>query len=147
MLIDRLTEINSEKNGSANNNKKHVLLILDDCVTDTRFHGSKTLKILVSRGRHFHLSLIVLSQFILSLPPIVRSNADFICCSQMNRMSLDLLCDEYQTATMTRPEFIKMYANACTKYGFLVINNSCVEHNTDPNETYGVLRTPVEMIR
>ena len=38
-LIDKMTEINSAK---SDEQAKHILIIMDDCCSDTNFHQSKT---------------------------------------------------------------------------------------------------------
>ena len=40
-LIDKMTEINANK---PTKERKHILLILDDCVSDTNFHQTSTFK-------------------------------------------------------------------------------------------------------
>jgi hypothetical protein len=142
-LIDKMTTENTGKKG---NNLTNVLLILDDCVGSLNFHQSPTLKRLFARGRHIGVAIIVASQHITAVPPLIRSNSDIVLCGQLNRASLQLLADEYMVSTIDRDEFNKMYANATTNYGFLVIRNQSVENSSDFNLTYGVVRTPPELI-
>lgn len=138
-LMDKLSKINGNVKQE---DAKHVLLILDDCCSDTNFRQSPSFKILCTRGRHFKLSLIITSQYLRQLAPVSRSNADWILVSQMNSQSNKILADEFLHGTLTKKEFISMYYKATSNYGFLVINNNCAKKNDDVNEIYGIVRTP-----
>jgi hypothetical protein len=142
-LIETMTEENTGKTGDKLSN---VLVILDDCIADLNMHSSKTLKILFARGRHAGIGIVITTQYINAVSPLIRTNSDYILCGQMNRASLQLLCDEYMTATMERNEFIKMYATATSNYGFLLVKNQSVEDNADHNQTYGIIKCPLELV-
>ena len=60
-LIDKMTEVNANKPPKE---RKHILLILDDCVSDHNFHQSPTIKKLFLRGRHINISLLITTQYI-----------------------------------------------------------------------------------
>jgi ABC-type dipeptide/oligopeptide/nickel transport system ATPase component len=59
-LIKKMTLINS---GKKKEDRKNILLILDDCMSDTNFHQSPALKKLYTRGRHINIGLIVTCQY------------------------------------------------------------------------------------
>jgi len=140
-LIDKMTQISiKEKN-------KNVLLILDDCGSDTNFNTSNTFKKLFTRGRHIFVSIIITCQYIYQLPRITRSNLDFILCGQMNKMGSEILADEFLYGSIDKKEFLKMYHNASADYGFLLINCNSVKHSDDLNLMYGILRCPKEHIK
>ena len=143
-LIQKMTKLNTGKYGAA---LTTVLLVLDDCVADARLHQSPTIKRLFARGRHIGIGVIVTTQYLFSVPPIIRGNSDFILCGQMNRQSLGLLCDEYQSGNIDRAEFTKMYNNSTKNYGFLLINNNCVSDCDDLNQIYGIVRCPAQLVR
>ena len=44
-----------ENDGKRDKDASHILLILDDCCSDTNFHQSKTLKQLFTKGRHYKI--------------------------------------------------------------------------------------------
>ena len=137
-LIDSMTKINSNKNPME---KKSVLLILDDCMSDIDFNQSMALKKIYTRGRHFHLSVISTCQYLNTLPKICRSNCDTLIAGQMNLCSIEMLASEY-CCNLEKKEFISLY-NRCTKdFNFLVINNNSVKENDDLNSIYGQIKTP-----
>ena len=137
-LIDSLTKINANK---STKERKHVLLILDDCMSDIDFNQSTAIKRIYVRGRHFNLSIITTCQYMNSLPKICRSNCDIMITGQMNLCSIHMMADEY-CSNLEKKEFISLY-NRCTKdYNFLVINNNSVKENDNLNSIYGQIKTP-----
>ena len=143
-LINKMTSANNGKTKDVEGFKK-VLLILDDLVADTNFHSSSTLKKLYARGRHVGIAIIITSQYLYAIPPIARANSDYVCVGQMNKQGLDILCDEFITAGLTKEEFINIYKNSTKDYSFLIINNNSTKSD-DPNESYGKIKTPYEFV-
>ena len=143
-LIKKMTEINSNK---SDEQASHVLLILDDCCSDTNFHQSKSFKKLCTRGRHIKISVIITCQYIYQVPPVARNNSDFILCSQMNTQGLDLLTSEFLMGNITKKDFIQMYYRNTAAFGFLIINNNCATSNDNLNEIYGNLKVPESYIK
>lgn len=142
-LINKMTEKNK---GQKKEDRKNVLLIIDDVCSDTNFHQSNALKKLYARGRHINISIIITCQYLNSLPPLCRSNSDWVICGQMNKQSVGLLCDEYMTGSIEKPEFIKLYNRSTQNYGFLVINNTSIKESSDLNQIYGIIRCPEEYV-
>jgi hypothetical protein len=142
-LIEKMTKINAGKKGKEH---KKVLLILDDCVADTKFHQSPSLKKLYARGRHISISVIITTQYLLSIPPLVRLNSDYILAGQLNNQSLQILCDEFLSGDLNRADFLKMYNRTTKDYNFLVINNNSVL-DTNLNNIYGVIRVPDDSVK
>lgn len=142
-LIKKMTDINS---GKPKEERKNILLILDDCMSDTKFHNSKALQKLYTRGRHINIGLIATCQYLNSLPPICRNNADWCIVGQMNRASLGILADEYLSGDLDKSEFMKLYNRSTKDYSFLVINNNSIKDSDDLNQIYGVIKTPENFI-
>lgn len=142
-LIDTMTRLNTGKSVS-----KHTkcLIILDDCGSDANFHQSKSLAKLYTRGRHLSISVILTTQHLHHVPPVARVNADYVLVSQLNRASVDLLCNEYCAGCIDKDEFFKLYKNATKDYSFFVINQNSVR-NGEVDEIYGTIRTPDVFVR
>ena len=137
-LIDKMTEINSNKPAKE---RKNILLILDDLVSDTNFHQSPSFKKIIIRGRHINIAIILTFQYLNLIPPTARSNLDTLFVGQMNKQSVDLLMSEFISGDISKEEFIKMF-NRCTRdYNFLVINNNSVKDD-DLNSIYGCVKVP-----
>ena len=105
-LMKKMGEINAKKT----NDKecKHVLLVLDDVCSDTDFHHSKTLKQLATKGRHYKITLFITCQYLYHVPPIFRSNVDWMLVGQINSQGLDILTSEFIAGEITKQEFITM---------------------------------------
>ena len=144
-LLLALKNINKNKQ-SQKDNPKNVLLILDDCCSNTKFHNSKTFEKIFTTGRHYFLSCIITSQYITHIPPSARVNCEFILISNLNNNNIQILADEYTLGNCTRKEFINIYKQSIPNHGFLLINNSSTKNN-DINEIYGQLRVPKECIK
>lgn len=142
-LIKKMTEQNK---GKKKEEKKNVLVILDDVMSDTNFHQSPALKKLYMRGRHINIAVIATCQYLHNLPPVCRNNADWCIVGQMNRQSVQLLAEEYLSGDLEKPDFIRLYNYSTKDYGFMVINNTSIKNNDDLNEIYGVVRTPKEFV-
>ncbi len=56
---------------------QEVLLILDDIIGENLTHNSPLEKVITS-GRHYHISVVMLIQHITKLPPVVRNNCKYI---------------------------------------------------------------------
>ena len=143
-LIKKMTEINANKTASE---RKNVLIILDDVFSDTNFHQSQALKVLHVRGRHLNISIINTIQYLNLLPPICRTNCDYLISGQMNRQSVQLLAEEYISGDIEKNDFIKMYNRVTKDYGFLLINNNSIKNNEDLNQIYGIMKTPPEFVK
>jgi len=137
-LINKMTMINSNK---PQKERKNVLLILDDIVSDHNFHQSPTLKKLFIRGRHINIGIILTFQYLNLIPPVARVNLDYLFAGQMNKQSVDLLISEFISGDISKEQFLKMF-NRCTRdYNFLVINNNSVKDD-DLNSIYGCIKVP-----
>ena len=75
-LMNKMAKMNAK----ITNDKecKHVLLVFDDVCSDTDFHHSKTLKQLATKGRHYKITLFITCQYLYHVPPIFRSNVDYM---------------------------------------------------------------------
>ena len=141
-FINSLTKINTHQPLSQ---RKNVLLILDDCMSDINYNGSRCMKQIYTRGRHFNLSIIATCQYLNSLPKICRSNCDLIITGQMNLSSIEMLANEY-CSNLEKKSFVSLFNRTTKDYGFLVINNNSVKENADLNSIYGQIKTPDEFL-
>ena len=145
-LLSTLSNINKNKKSQKDQGVHNVLLILDDCCSNTRFHNSKTFEKIFTTGRHYFLSCIITSQFITHIPPSARVNCEFVLVSNLNNNNVQILADEYTLGNCTRKQFIAIYKEAIKDHGFLLINNSSTKHN-NIDEIYGLMRVPKECLK
>ena len=91
-LMARLIKINV---GKKDNEAAHILLILDDCVSDVNFHTAKAFEKLFTRGRHLKISLMITTQYPYLIPPVARINCDYILVGQLNKQGLKVMSEEF----------------------------------------------------
>jgi len=73
-LYKRMTELKDQ------DKNYNVLIIFDDVNDD--LHESKMIKKLYTTGRHLNLACIVICQYVNQLPPICRTNCDYMLIGQ-----------------------------------------------------------------
>ena len=144
-LIEILKNLNKNKKSQLDK-PKNVLLILDDCCSNTRFHNNKTFERIFTTSRHYFLSCMIVTQFITHIPPSARVNCEYVLVSNLNNNNIQILADEYTLGNCTRKEFIQIYKRSIPNHGFLLINNSSTKHN-NIDEIYGVMRVPKELVK
>lgn len=101
-----------------------ICIIIDDFADDTKFsRNSHMLHSLFTRGRHFGISTIVLTQKFNALAPIIRINASFLIVFKLrNQQELDTLLNE-NSALVDKNTMLKIYKKATDeKYNFLYID-------------------------
>jgi hypothetical protein len=138
MLIKRLKEL------SMNNEKlPNVLIVFDDYGGDD-FMKSKILKDIFTKGRHLNISVVVILQYLKSVPPIIRTNTSFIVCGQVNHASMQIIGDDFLNSNISRKEFYEMYKENSKDYSFLIINNNSVKNPDNLNEVYGTIKAKIK---
>jgi len=138
-LIDKMTRINQDTPAEE---RKKVLLILDDVMADTDFRQSPALKKIYLRGRHCGIGVVSTCQYLYNLPPVCRNNCDYCIVGQMNHQSVTLLADEYLSGDLDKKGFIQLYNRTTRDYNFLVINCNSIKDSDDLNQIYGVVKAP-----
>jgi hypothetical protein len=146
MLLKKLSDMYSD-NKDKNKKMKNILLIFDDCCSDTNFHQSDAIVKLFTRGRHLNISICITSQYPYHIPPICRVNCDYILVGQLNKQSIQLLKDEFLVGNIDSKEFTKMYYRTTGDYQFLIINNNSVKNNDNLDEIYGTIKCPTKYLK
>ena len=137
-LFNRISNIKKE-------DIKQVLIICDDTGNED-FVKTKAFKNLYSKGRHYGLNILFLSQYLYMLPAQCRSNIDYLIVGQMNVASRKILEEEFNFSNLKPQEFIKLYNNSTKDHNFLIINCNSVKDIDDLNQLYGIIKTPKEYL-
>lgn len=82
-LIKRQRAITKRYQAGENVNP-NCLLILDDVAFDKSIFRSREIRRLVYNGRHCHVTLIIAAQFLVDIPPDIRTNIDLIFALREN---------------------------------------------------------------
>jgi len=108
------------------NEEGKILLILDDCISENDFKSNQSdhpLNRLAVNGRHWGVSLIILSQKYNAISSYVRAQLDYVILFETsNHYELKTLYEEYGTGSFK--EFEELLKYVYTKpHDFLVIDN------------------------
>lgn len=131
MKIDDISDLNStleaiikimkdqRTSHDEDDKKKHTLLILDDCLGELR--KGKQLQKLLSKYRHYHISVIITTQGFKAVDNICRSCATgYIIFKNGNNKELKMMNDEFSGSF---PNFMVLYEEATRKkYHFLFLD-------------------------
>jgi energy-coupling factor transporter ATP-binding protein EcfA2 len=141
-LVTKMTGLNQGKNQQSPDFVR-VLLVLDDVISSCpKSQTSNCLKLLSTRGRHLGISCIISSQHVNfgQIGRVLRENSDYTLISKLNRSSLEIVEDVYNTTSMSKDKFLKFIAANTNDHRFLVI---CSKASSNKREdTFGVLRAP-----
>ena len=133
----KLDELFQHQAKTPREQRKQVLVILDDVLGDRSAENNEAIMSFYARGRHANISVILNSQVANRvLSPAVKENSCYILYSRLNRQQLAIL---WETITnMDKAEFIKFSEHVNKNYNFVVIDNT--SHSNDPHEFLKVVR-------
>jgi GTPase SAR1 family protein len=127
-LDDILNDIVKNQKAKEKEDRKHVLIILDDCLDYLK--KSKRLDALPSYSRHYKITLIITTQVYNALPTKLRKNINCFIISKIYN-NKDLINIEEELGANFN-NFKENYNKATEKkYDFLFVDNSEIElwHN------------------
>ena len=115
------------------------LLILDDCLGAANFQSDVFTR-LASAGRHYQISLWTSSQHYFKLPPVLRTNADYMfVLGVQNEKVAKALWEEFGGLGFETWKTLRAFAASATRdYGAL-----CVD-NTNAKSPVNVVRAPAK---
>ena len=100
--------------------------ILDDCLFDNTWSRDKLMKLLFMNGRHWKIMLIITMQYPLGIPPILRTNIDYVFILRepyiANRRRI---YENFAGMFPTFESFCQVMDQCTENYECLVINNNC----------------------
>ena len=113
-----------QKASKDSKNPKQCLIILDDTIGAKLDPSFKTnLDLLFSRGRHFNISIIFISQYIKNyISTTIRNNIDYLLFSINNYNVIKIIYDLVVYSGNIK-EFIKFVGDKTKNYTFLIYNN------------------------
>ena len=103
--------------------REHILIVLDDCLANPAALKSEMVNRLYSQSRHLQISLAVLSQYGAHLlTPLRKANSDVILYCKLNRKGLENLW--LSTSGVPKDKFIEIserFANG--NYQYMLLDN------------------------
>jgi hypothetical protein len=107
-------------------------LLLDDCLFNSKFLKSETMRFLFMNGRHFNLMLILAAQYLMDIPAAIRANCDYVFAFQdpivTNRKRL---YDHFYGIFRSFPQFEAVYKACTADFECLVLDNTQKSSNPE----------------
>ena len=120
--------------------KREVLLVMDDVIggdKDTSGENSRLIRSLYCNSRHFHVSVILLSQIATRLmQPAIRANSDYFWYSRCNRRDLETIWTSITNCD--KKAFVQFSETHNLSFCFILFNN--VVTATHPSDFLFVCR-------
>lgn len=126
-IKERKMELNAYKKSNID---PRSIFILDDCLFDNSWTRDKVMRFIFMNGRHWKIMMILTMQYPLGMPPILRSNIDYIFILRENITSnRKRIYDNYAGMFPTFEVFCQIMDQCTENYECLVIVN-----NADSNK-------------
>lgn len=128
----------TKKNPDYYNADPRAFLILDDCLYDAKsWVNDKNIKWIFMNGRHAKITMLLTAQYVMGIPPNLRTNVDYIfICKEPKYSNKKKLYDHYCGMFPTFDMFNQVLT-ACTRnYGCMVINNSSTSDKLEEQVFY-----------
>ena len=101
-----------------------VMLIMDDCMSDSKWVKDPNISELFFNGRHYHVSFILALQYSKGLPPAMRGNLDYIfLLAEDFKCNRKRLYDDYAGMFPSFDIFDQVFTEMTENHGCMVINN------------------------
>lgn len=110
---------------------KNRLLVIDNYI-GVLDHLNETVLMTFTQGRHFNLSVCVISQYIYKVKPCIRSNCSHIYVFKSNMRDLETLY-EYQDHFTNKQEFLNYMVNNTKDYNPVLIKNYIDLQSNEPS--------------
>jgi hypothetical protein len=118
--------------------RKHIFIVLDDCLATPEAIRNETVTKYICNGRHVCCSFAISSQHTSALlTPVLKANSDLILYSKLSRQQLENL--SMSTTSLSKQDFIRFSeTSAGVDYSFCVIDNYI--NSKEPSEFLTIVR-------
>lgn len=127
------SQIKSNKSFSVNEQPKtdpRTFLLLDDCLYDQSWCRSKNIRALFMNGRHWKVFFIITMQYPLGIPPILRSNIDYVfICRENIVQNRRRIYESFAGMFNSFDLFCTVLDQTTENYECLVIHNNSKSNN------------------
>jgi len=100
-------------------------LLLDDCGYDKKLMKQKDIRQIFMNGRHWQICFIVSLQYMMDIPPDLRTNIDFVFCLRDNIIANQKRLHDYFFGCFKNfSEFQEAFTECTNNYECLVLDNT-----------------------
>lgn len=128
-FLDRQITINKKradeiKKTGISNIDSRAFLIFDDCLYDRKWPNDKNIRCTFMNGRHYKIFFLITMQFVLGLPPVLRTNIDYVFIFRENILKNRERIYHHYAGMFPTFEVFNTVMDQCTEnFECLVINN------------------------
>ena len=102
-----------------------AFVCLDDCLYDGTWTRDKMMRLLFMNGRHWKVMLVITMQYPLGIPPMLRTNIDYVFILRENYIAnRKRIYENYAGMFPTFESFCQVMDQCTENYECLVINNN-----------------------
>ena len=102
-----------------------AFFVMDDCLFDNTWQKDKVIREIFMNGRHWKILYVLAMQYVMGVPPILRSNIDFVFLLRENNVqNRKKLYEQYAGMFPTFEIFCHVMDSCTENYECLVINNT-----------------------
>lgn len=123
-IIQKKIDLQMSATGRSNIDPRSFL-ILDDCLFDNTWAKDVNIKLLFMNGRHYHMFFVITMQFPLGIPPMLRTQIDYVFILRENIVNnRKRIYDNYAGMFATFDIFCQVMDQCTENYECLVIHNN-----------------------
>jgi hypothetical protein len=124
-VIKRQKMITKRYNNGETDIDRRAFLIMDDCLYDSKWKNDENIRQIFMNGRHYKILYILTMQYVLGIPPTLRTNIDFTFIFRENIVSnRKRLYDNFAGMFPSFDIFCQVMDQCTENYECLVIHNS-----------------------
>jgi hypothetical protein len=102
-----------------------AFLVFDDCMYENAWKNDKNVRLLFMNGRHYKMLFLITMQFPLGIPPVLRTNVDFVFILRENFISNRKRIYEHWAGMFPDFKTFSSVLDQCTEnFECLVIDNT-----------------------
>lgn len=124
LMMTKSLKESGAAHGGAGSIDPRAFLILDDCLYDDSWTRDENMRFLFMNGRHVHSLVIIMMQYPLGIPPILRTNIDYVFIMRENiTANRRRIYENYAGMFPTFDLFCQVMDQCTQNYECLVIDN------------------------
>lgn len=113
-----------------------AFLVLDDCLYDKTWPNDRNIRALFMNGRHYNVTFIITMQYSMGIPPILRSNIDYVFILRDPILkNQERLYNQYAGMFPSFEIFRQVFTQCTENYECLLVDNK-VQSNQLSNQVY-----------
>lgn len=130
--LDALVQL--QKRLVASGKKRHILLLLDDCLYQKGVLKSTSMRHIFFNGRHDNISLVCAAQYLMDIESSLRNNIDYLFALRENILVNRKKLFTYYFGQFSKFDDFEKVFSACTNdYRCIVLDNTV--SSTDANDS------------